>query len=108
MSDRFAYGCVLPLKVLCQKVLNVKKSEETDFELIRMAMTSDSIPDFNGYNTAKMRNSNEEMKPKSNIRYRPLINKTPSDPSTMLTAMIDVETKTNEAGQQITVFTELF
>ena len=45
------------------------------------------------------------MKQKTSVTYRPLINKTPSDPSTILTAMIDVEAVTTSAGQEVSVFT---
>ena len=96
---------VLPLKVLCGQVISVNRSKEEDFEFIQAAIFSDSTPDFNGFNTERMRRTNQGIQPKSEVRYRPLINKTPSDPSTMLTAMTDVEKKTKEAGQQQTVFT---
>ena len=39
------------------------------------------------------------------VNYKPLINKTPSDPSTILTAMCDVESASKKAGQKQTVFT---
>ena len=52
-----------------------------------------------------MRESGQIMKIKSELIFRPLINKTPSDPSTMLTAMCDIEDASNQAGQQVTVLT---
>ena len=105
MDKRFGLQEVLPLKVLCQQVISVNRCKEEDFDFIQAALSSDDTPDFNGFNTEKMRRSNQDIKPKSEVRYRPLINKTPSDPSTMLTAMTDVEKKTEEAGQHQTVFT---
>ena len=42
---------------------------------------------------------------KNKLLYGPLINKTPSDPSTVLTAMIDVKSISKEAGQSVSVFT---
>ncbi len=37
--------------------------------------------------------------------YRSLINKTPSHPSTILAAMIDVERVSTNAGQEFSIFT---
>ena len=98
MDKRFWLQEALPLKVLCQQVISVNRCKEEDFDFIQAALSSDDTPDFNGFNTEKMRRSNQDIQPKSEVRYRPLINKTPSDPSTMLTAMTDVEKKTEEAG----------
>ena len=47
----------------------------------------------------------KKAKPKTKVYYRPLIDKTPSDPSTVLTAMHDTERISNDAGQEITVLT---
>ena len=44
-------------------------------------------------------------KPKTNNFYRPLIDKTPSDPSTLLTAITDIERICNAAGQDFTTLT---
>ena len=45
------------------------------------------------------------MKPKTKLVFQPLIDKTPSDPSTILTAMHEAEIITNDAGQTTTIFT---
>ena len=47
----------------------------------------------------------ESKKPKTNIRYRPMIDKSQADRSTILTAMIDVETISQTAEQIYSVFT---
>ena len=44
-------------------------------------------------------------KPKTNNFYQPLIDKTPSDPSTVLTAMADLERICNAAAQDFTILT---
>ena len=38
--------------------------------------------------------------------YKPLINKTPSDPSTILTAMCNIEATSHQARHQVAVFTQ--
>ena len=45
------------------------------------------------------------LNPKSKVTFLPLINKTPSDPSTILTAMHEAEIISIKAGQEVTVFT---
>ena len=69
----------------------VQRSQTIDFGFLKEILTKESVPDFSGYNTMLRRNSGNTLKPKTNILYRPLINKIPSDPSTILTAMCDIE-----------------
>ena len=83
----------------------VARSEAIDFQFMKEILTQPSVPDFAGYNTKQMRESGQIMKTKSKLIFRPLINKTPLDPSTMLTAMYDIEDASHQAGQQVTVFT---
>ena len=52
-----------------------------------------------------MRESGQSIKTKTKVIYKPLINKTPSDPLTILTAMCDVETTCEKSGQKESVFT---
>ena len=90
-------------KILCSQVINVKEAKSTDFQFIKEVLTEPSVPDFAGYNTRKIRESGQLVQNKTKVIYRPLINKMPSDPSTILTAMCDVESEM--AGQRVTVFT---
>ena len=96
---------VLPLKVLCQQKIMVMRSKEEDFCFITNPLEDQDAPDYSGYNTKIARISGQQIKQQTSVMYRPLINKTPSDPSTMLTAMIDVEAVTTNAGQEVLVFT---
>ena len=68
-------------------------------------MTNSKVPDFHGFNTRATRESGQNTKPKTKLIYTPLIGQTPSDPSAMVTAMIEAEKLTNEAGQAYTEFT---
>ena len=96
---------VLPLRLLCHQVIITRKSMEDDFAFIKTSLTKSDIPDYVGYNTENAGNNGKSKVPKTNIWYRPLINKTLSDPSTVLTSMIDVESISKDAGQSISVFT---
>ena len=42
---------------------------------------------------------------KTNIFYNPLIDNKPTDPSTILTAMYEIERTSKDAGQEVAVFT---
>ena len=80
-------------------------TSEKYFEFIKGALTTESNPDFNGYNTREIRMAGKRAKPNTKVYYRPLIDKTPSDPSTVLTAMHNTERISNDAGPEITVLT---
>ena len=71
---------VLPLKVLRHQVIIVGRSKENDLNFIVLSLTQDEVPDYNGFNTKHSRNTGQSKKPKTEIRYRLLINKTPADP----------------------------
>ena len=105
MPDEFCKYQVMPLKFLSQQVVICQVSMEKDFSFFKDILTQTDIPDINGYNTKIARTSGESTKPKTNILYLPLLDQTPSDPSTMLTTIKEAERVTNEAEQEITIFT---
>ena len=45
------------------------------------------------------------MKQRTNTLHLSLINKTPEDPPTILTALSEIETVTRDGGQEVSVFT---
>ena len=71
-------------------------------QLIKDILTKKYVPEFAGYNTIAAREAGQIAKPKSRVIYKPLINKTPSDCSTVLSAMCEIERDTAHAGQQVT------
>ena len=81
------------------------RSKEDDFCFIKSSLEDQDTPDYSGYSTKIARVTGQSKKSQTSIMYRPLINKTPSDPSTILTAMTDVELVTTNAGQEASVFT---
>ena len=105
MPNSYAQRGVLPLKILCSQVINCKEAKTIDFQFIKDVLTEQSVPDFAGYNTRKIRESGKQVQHKTMVIYRSLINKIPADPSTILTAMCDTELASEKAGQQVTVFT---
>ena len=105
MPEEFVIRGVLPLKLLCKKLLATSKSKLRDFQFVKDIIHEPNVPDFSGYNTKHMRENGKTVKTKTKVIYKPLVNKTPSDPSTILTAMCDVEKACEKSGQKETVFT---
>ena len=52
-----------------------------------------------------LRNNGQSLKSKTKVIFTPLLDRTPSDPSTVFTAMTEAEKITSQAGQNITIFT---
>ena len=106
MPDSFAMGGggVLPLKVLSGYYGEQNKFNY--FQFIKEIITKPNVPDFGGYNTKQMRENYQATKNKPKVIYKPLINKTPSDPSTILTAMFNIEATLHLARHQVAVFTD--
>ena len=65
---------------------------------------SESVPDYSGFSTRVARESGQILKPKTSVQFLPLLDRTPSDPSSMLTAITLDEEITKKSGQEQTVF----
>ena len=75
------------------------------FSFIQDINSKTDIPEFNGYNTAKMREAGKGVQPKTKAVYLLLIDMVPPDPDTILTAMAEAQKLTTSCGQLYTVFT---
>ena len=96
---------VLPLKVLCEQVVLSCRAKEEDFEFIKSSLTNDKVPDCNGFNTQRTRDSGQSLKPQSKVVFTHLLDRTPFDPSKMLTKMAKAARITHEPGQSVLMFT---
>jgi len=105
MPNAASRNAVLPLKVLAQQVIQDQWAKELDFAFLKSIYCSHLTPEFGGFNTKIAREQGHAVKPKTLISYRPLINMTPSDPTTMKTAMDEAQRLTRKLGQECTVFT---
>ena len=92
-----------PLKLLCTQNLLTERSRAEDFRFIKRSLLEENCPDFHGFNKNDARIADQAPKPKSKITFRQLIDQAPSEPSTMLTSMVDAEKVTNAADEKITV-----
>ena len=69
-------------------------------------MSNDNnCPDFNGYDTQICRDQGHSPKFKTNAMYMPLIDMTPSEPDTILTALQEAQQTASDRGQDYVVFT---
>ena len=105
MPKSFSTIQVLPLKVLCEQVVLSCRFKEEDFEFIKSSLTNDKNPDYNGFKTHRTHHSGQSLKPKSKVVFTHLLDRTPSDPSTMFTRMAEATRINHEARQSVTVFT---
>ena len=98
------YQC-LSTGSICENVIPHESAKNKDFQFIKSIVKSDETPDYNGYNIINIRNNGQSLKSKTEVIFPSLLDPTPSDPLTVLTAMIEAENITNQAGQNITIFT---
>ena len=68
---------------------------------LKETLTNNKVPDFHGFNTRATRDSGKSTKAKAKSIYTPLIGKFLSDPSTLVTAMIEAEKLTTEVCQAV-------
>ena len=105
MPPHCAVKSVPSLKSLVQQVIVVRRAHEMDFSFLQDINTQDDCPEFHGYNTAESRGQGHLPKPKTKALYLPLIDMKPSDPDTMLTAMLRVHELTLGMGQNFSILT---
>ena len=84
MPQNISKRTVPPLRILAQQSILVRRPEG---------------------NTRTSREENHSLKPGTSVAYSPLIDMVPSDPSTIMTAMIEAQRITKHMGQSMTVFT---
>ena len=84
-----------------QRIL-VQRSKFHDFDFLRSVATKPSTPEFGGFNTWMQ---GQGLKPCSKLMYTLLIDMTPSDPTTMKSAMLEAKRLTKKAGPATTLFT---
>ena len=66
---------------------------------------NDTCPEFNGYNSQICRDQGHSPKFKTKAMYMPLMDMTPSDPDTIMTALHHAQQITSDCGQDYVVFT---
>ena len=94
MPEEVLKKCVLPLKVLAQQRILVQRSKFHDFDFLRSVASKRSTPEFGGFNIKLTQMQGQGLKPRTKAMYTPLIDLTPSDPTTMKSAMLEAKRRT--------------
>lgn len=90
---------------MCEQVALSCLPKEEVFAFIKSSLIYDKVADYNSFNTQRSRDYGQSLKSKSKVVFIPLLDPTPSGPSTMLTAMAEAAITFRETGQFVTVFT---
>ena len=91
--------------MLVQQRILVQRSKFHDFNFLKSVATKPSTSEFGGFNTKLTQMQGQGLKPRTKAMYTPLIDMTPSDPTTMKSAMLEAKRLTKKAGQAKTIFT---
>ena len=105
MPIHAANKTVMSLKILAETAIVSTRARETDFLFLKEMSNNDNCPEFNGYNTQICRDQGHLPKFKTKAMYMPLIDMTPSDPDTIMTALRQAQQITSNRGQDYIVFT---
>ena len=105
MSPEYAVGQMLPQDFLYKIDNSLISSQFLIFNFLKDSLTREQTPDYSGYCTAKARVDGSPLLPQTKLLFQPYVDKSPTDPSTILSAMEDAERICNSAGQKYTVFT---
>ena len=81
------------------------RARDLDFSFVKDILYKENIPEYNDYNTRICLESGMSPSPKSMLSYLPLINMSPSDPTTVLTCITKGFEVTRNANQDILVMT---
>ena len=96
---------VSSLKCLARQVVIAEICKAADFEFFKSMATHPGTPEYSGYNTRAARLEERDKVVPTTAMYTPLIDLKPSDPTTMMTAMVEAQRLTQLTGQEYTVLT---
>ena len=99
---------VLPLRVLAHQTVIINASKDKDLDFLKQVTANEDNPEYAGFNTKHVRESGVSLKPKNKTMYTSLIDMKPSDPSTIMTAMIEARRLTNLANTIITADQQIY
>ena len=105
MPINIALKQVPPLSFLANYTRMQSYANDTDFKFTLDVLTDETCPEWNGYNTRQARQSGRSLEPQAKVVYLPLINMTPSHPTTIKTGIergLEFITKND---QEILIFT---
>ena len=96
---------VFSTEMIEEQVTIKKLSQELDLRFFQAIIIKSDIPEYFGYSTNERREKGVSQGKKTKCMYTPLIDLTASDPSRMVTAVVEAERLTNMIGQINAIFT---
>ena len=91
MQMQAAVKSILPLQILAHQILVLKGASEIDMAFIDNVVKLGDCIDYNILNNSLARSKRESPQTRSMDVYQPLIDMKPTDPDTMMIAMIRVQ-----------------
>ena len=91
--------------MLAPQRIPAQRTKFHDCDFLGSVATKPSTPEFGGFNTKLTRMQGQGLKPRTKAMFTPLTDMTPSDPTTMKSAMLEAKRLTKKAGQATTLFT---
>ena len=88
----------MPLKLLAHQNITQRHADDAadiDYDFLQTIINVPNTPEYAGYNTKRCREEGHTPKSATQAIYTPLIDMTPSDSSTMMTAMVEAQKLTN-------------
>ena len=105
MPESHAIMAIPTLKSLAHPAIAVRRASEVNYSFLQDILAKEDCPECHGYNTKLCREQGHLPQPKTKAIYLPLIDMKPSDPDTMLTAMVRVQELTSQTGQTFSLLT---
>ena len=105
MPQPHAVKTVPTLKRLAHQIIANERASEINHAFFQDVLTKENCPEFYGYSTQLSREQGHQPQPKTKAIYMPLIDMKPSNPDTMLTAMVKVQDLSSQTGQSLSVLT---
>ena len=90
---------VLPLTILASQQVTVARAKDVDFTFFQMIVGDHNTREYGGFNTRLFREQGQSVQAAMKTVYTPLIDMTPSDPDSMMSATMKVARLTNDPGQ---------
>ena len=99
MTEDISNRKVPRLSLLVEKFIVKQRAEELDFDFLQKIISNSQIPEYNGFNVKHSRDIGLQPTPATQLRYLPLIDATPANPDTIITALLTAIEMTKQTGQ---------
>ena len=105
MMECHKYQNIPSLKVLAMDATTLNIASQNDIQFLKDIIAPSATPEYFRCNTKLVSESGRALQSAVKTKYLPLINESPTEHSTIMTAVGEAMRFTNETGQPYTVFT---